>query len=119
MWGYAGGAVELHEPVEAAAARELLEETGLIAEELTLFGVFSGEELHHIYPNGDEVSIVEIVYLCRNYQGELTPQAEEVTGLRFFPPDRLPKIGLIHRPALRAYFRAAGLGEPNWECDGR
>ena len=35
--------------------RELFEETGLIAHDLELFGVFSGKDLHYIYPNGDEV----------------------------------------------------------------
>jgi 8-oxo-dGTP pyrophosphatase MutT (NUDIX family) len=68
-WGYAGGAVEPNEPVEEAAKRELYEETGLIANKLELFGVFSGPDLHYIYPNGDEVSNVDIVYLCKDYSG--------------------------------------------------
>ncbi|MEG0996331.1 MAG: NUDIX domain-containing protein [Clostridia bacterium] len=50
MWAYTGGSVELYERVEDAAARELEEETGLIAEELTLLGVFSGEEMRYTYP---------------------------------------------------------------------
>lgn len=90
-WGYAGGSVELYEVVEHAAARELLEETGLVAEELELFGVFSGEALRHTYPNGDQVSTVDIVYLCRKYHGELVCQQEEVRRLAFFPPDALPE----------------------------
>ena len=71
MWGYAGGSVELDEKVEDAAKRELFEETGLIANSLELFGVFSGKELHYIYPNGDEVSNIDVVYVCRDYCGEL------------------------------------------------
>ena len=51
-WGYAGGSVELDEVVEDAAKRELFEETGLIAESLELFGVFSGKDIHYVYPNG-------------------------------------------------------------------
>ena len=77
-WAYIGGAVELYERVEDAAARELREETGLIAEELTLLGVFSGERLRLVYPNGDPVSNVDVVFLCRKYHGELTPQVSEV-----------------------------------------
>ena len=90
-WGYAGGSVELDEVVEDAAKRELFEETGLIAKELTLFGVFSGKETHYVYPNGDEVSNVDIVYLCKNYTGELKCQESEVEDLRFFPADGLPE----------------------------
>lgn len=90
-WGYAGGSVELNEAVEDTAKRELYEETGLIARELTLFGVFSGEGMHYVYPNGDEVSNVDIVYLCRNYEGVLKKQDSEVEQLGFFPADRLPQ----------------------------
>ena len=89
-WGYAGGSVELDEAVEDAARRELFEETGLIALEMELFGVFSGKDTHYVYPNGDEVSNVDIVYLCRNYEGTLKCQEEEVEELRFFPADALP-----------------------------
>ena len=102
-WGYAGGSVELDEVVEEAATRELFEETGLIARELTLFGVFSGKETHYVYPNGDEVSNVDIVYLCKSYSGSLKMQEEEVEELRFFPADALPeKLSLpIRVPLLR------------------
>ena len=86
-WGYAGGSVELDEPVEEAAKRELFEETGLIAQELELFGVFSGKDTHYVYPNGDEVSNIDIVYICRKYTGTLICQEGEVDKLKFFNPN--------------------------------
>ena len=89
-WGYAGGSVELDEVVEDAAKRELFEETGLIAKSLTLFGVFSGIETHYIYPNGDEVSNVDILFVCKEYEGELKCQVGEVEDLRFFEIDNIP-----------------------------
>lgn len=89
-WGYAGGSVELDEDVEEAAKRELFEETGLIAKELTLFGVFSGKDTHYVYPNGDEVSNVDIVYICKDYSGDLLCQEGEVDALKFFPIDQIP-----------------------------
>ena len=90
-WGYAGGSVELDEVVEEAARRELYEETGLVAGKMTLFGVFSGKETHYIYPNGDEVSNVDIVFLCKEYSGSLICQESEVEELRFFAAADLPE----------------------------
>ncbi|MBQ8862469.1 MAG: NUDIX hydrolase [Clostridia bacterium] len=89
-WGYAGGSVELDEEVEEAAKRELFEETGLIANKLSLFGVFSGKDTHYVYPNGDEVSNVDIVYICKDFSGELRCQPSEVKMLAFFEKDSIP-----------------------------
>lgn len=90
-WGYAGGSVELDEAVKDAAKRELLEETGLTANTLELFGVFSGKDTHYIYPNGDEVSNVDIVYICKDYSGELKCQENEVDELKFFGIHEIPE----------------------------
>ena len=65
-WGYPGGSTELDERVEDAAARELFEETGLVAERLELFGVFSGKELHYIYPTGTKYPMwISCLYVRR------------------------------------------------------
>ena len=90
-WDYAGGSMELGEETEETARRELLEETGLTARRLELFGVFSGKDMHYIYPSGDEVYNIDVIYTCRDYAGELTPQRGEVDELRFFDADSLPE----------------------------
>ena len=100
LWGYAGGSVEIDERVEDCAARELFEEMGVEAEELEFFMVNSGPEVHYVYPNGDEVSNVEIIYICRKYHGEPRPQPEEIEELRFFAPE---EIGMdMISPPIRA-----------------
>ena len=113
MWGYHGGSVELFENVEQAARRELLEETGLTARQLTLFGVFSGPELAYVYPNGDAVSNVDVVYLCRDYTGQPHRQPSEIKRLGWFAPQDVPPMSEImppNRPALRQYLESVGAG---------
>ncbi len=106
-WGYHGGSVDIDEAVEEAAKRELFEETGLVAERLELFGVFSGPDMHHVYPNGDEVSNVDIVFICREFSGEMRMQKSEVLELKYFAPDEIPDdiFPLNVRP-LKAYINS-------------
>jgi mutator protein MutT len=89
-WGYPGGCVELGESSEETAKRELFEETGLTANSLELFGVFSGKELFYTYPHGDMVAINDIVYLCEDFSGEMTIETDETNDLRWFDVDKLP-----------------------------
>ena len=100
-WGYVGGAIEIGEVVEEAAKREMLEESGLTAISLELFGVFSGDELYHIYPDGNEVHIIDIVYTCNDFTGTLQLQKSEVLDLQWFDFDKIPD-NLINpiKPAL-------------------
>ncbi len=83
-WGYSGGAVEIDEIAEDCAKRELFEEMGLTAEDLVFFCINSGPDAHYIYPNGDEVSNFEVVFLCRNWHGEPRSMDGEMEELRFF-----------------------------------
>lgn len=111
-WGYAGGSVELGESVEQAAKRELLEETGLIASKLELLGVYSGEVMQYTYPNGDQVSNVDIVYVCREYSGELHRQEAEVSQLKFIDICDLPEdIFPPNKPAIDDFLRSVADGK--------
>ena len=106
MWGYSGGAVEIDEYVEDCAKRELFEEMGLTAEELEFFYVNSGPEAHYIYPNGDEVSNFEIIYICRKWNGVPKSQDGEMEELRFFSPHEidLSQISPPIRHVVAAYI---------------
>ena len=98
-WGVPGGAVELGEVIEEAARRETREETNLEIDEMSLFGVFSGPELYYKYPNGDEVYNVSIVYLVKNWRGEIQLNDEHSEWSWFtasqIPEDISPPIGTI------------------------
>lgn len=106
MWGYSGGAIEIDEYVEDCAKRELFEEMGLTAEELEFFYVNSGPEAHYIYPNGDEVSNFEIIYICRKWHGTPKSQDGEMEELRFFSPHEidLSQISPPIRHVVAAYI---------------
>jgi 8-oxo-dGTP pyrophosphatase MutT (NUDIX family) len=89
-WGLAGGSLEMGETLEEVAKRELHEETGLIANKLEFFNLFSGKEFYYKYPNGDEVFNVISTYICTDYSGELELEVSEVKELRFFHLNSLP-----------------------------
>lgn len=90
-WGYPGGSTELFEDMEDTARREVLEETGILCGSLEFFTLKSGESRHFFYPNGDEVSVVEAIYVCREFTGKLKAQKSEVTELGFFDYNDMPK----------------------------
>ncbi len=104
-WCYSGGSVEIDEVVEECAKRELEEEMGLEALNLEFFCVNSGPQAHYIYPNGDEVSNFEIVYICRDYRGEPKCVDNEMKELKFFYPDEisLEMISPPIRPVVKRY----------------
>ena len=60
----------------------------------------------YVYPNGDEVSNVDIVFLCTDYSGTLSPDPEESEELRFFEAGCLPeKLSPPIVIALKAWER--------------
>ncbi|MBM6648360.1 NUDIX hydrolase [Bacillus sp. RIT 809] len=89
-WGIIGGALEYNETLEDAVKREVFEETGLTVKNVELFRTYSGPDFYQIYPNGDQVHGVLVVYICREFQGELVCDQTESKELRFFPLDELP-----------------------------
>lgn len=107
-WSYPGGRVEIDETVEDAARREVLEESGLMVGKMELLGVFSGKELNHVYPNGNEVCGIDIVYVSRDYTGCLHCADGEAVRLGFYPIDHLPQpISPMNAKQIAAYIQAA------------
>lgn len=105
-WGHHGGAIEVDESTIDTAKRELKEELNIDVLELKLLGVYSGKKYHHIYPNQDEVSSIDIVYVCHKFKGNLEFIDGEVRQAKWFNKDNLPK-NLSENPkdAIRDYFK--------------
>lgn len=91
VWGYPGGYMEIGETTEESAKREFKEETGLIANDLKLYGVFAGENRHYTYPNGHEVYCTDIVYTCFDFFQSDNGHDDEVTEVKWFPLNNLQK----------------------------
>jgi len=90
-WDYPAGSMELGESFEECARREVLEETGLACGKLEFLMDMSGEDSYYEYPNGDKVYLAGILYICRDFTGEMKVQEEEAYEQRFFSIDKLPE----------------------------
>jgi ADP-ribose pyrophosphatase YjhB (NUDIX family) len=108
LWGLPGGSLEPGESLEESARREVLEETGLEVAGLNLFGVYSGKEQFFVYPNGDQIYDVCVVYSTGEFHGEMAEEAREVLELRFFALDELPEdLTPLDKPVLADLKRQA------------
>lgn len=93
-WTLPAGFVEYDEHVEACAARETLEETGLVVEITRLFGAYMAMD-------DPRVQVVLLLYLARRTGGELQA-GDDASEAGFYPLDSIPgKIAFkAHEQAL-------------------
>jgi len=85
-WSLPGGIVETGETLDAGIRREVLEETGLEVEALSVFEIFE-----RIMPDADgraEYHYVLIDYLCRPRGGSLAP-ASDVSRVAWVAAEKL------------------------------
>lgn len=90
FWGLPGGVVEWGEAVEACARRELREETGLEAGELTLTGLYSSPQYDVVYPNGDQVQQFSVCFAGPVTGGVMRVDHAEASHQEFFTEESIP-----------------------------
>jgi 8-oxo-dGTP diphosphatase len=105
MWALPGGFIEMDEPLEAAARRELYEETGVEAEEL--------EQLHTFGDPGRDPRgrIITVVYLAIVDAAKVKPRAA----------DDAAEVGWhsLRRPPAMAFDHARILASARHRLDKR
>jgi 8-oxo-dGTP diphosphatase len=94
-WAIPGGFVDMDETLEAAARRELREETGLAAEELEQLYAFGDPGRD---PRGRTISIV---YLARIQRASVHPAAaDDAADVGWHDFRRLPELAFDHQTIL-------------------
>jgi len=100
-WALPGGFLDEGETLEACAARELAEETGLAADNLRLVGTYSAPGRD---PRGRTVTVAFLTHAAAGAQARAGDDAAE-TG--WFALDALPSLAFDHADIIRDALRIA------------
>jgi 8-oxo-dGTP pyrophosphatase MutT (NUDIX family) len=90
-WAMPAGAMELGESIAQCAARELIEESGLVARELVPIAMHTGVDYTFTNMFGDTYQLFITVFLVTSWTGDLVRVTDETTDAGFFDPAELPE----------------------------
>jgi 8-oxo-dGTP pyrophosphatase MutT (NUDIX family) len=110
-WALPAGAMELGESIVEAAAREVFEETGLVATELTPFALYTGARYTFTNMYGDTYQLHVTAFRVDAWEGDLLTETDETTDAEFFPLDGLPEplsASVLEAVADLTTFEATG-----------
>ncbi len=90
LWGLPGGLMELDEPIEDCAIREVKEETNLDIVLTKFLGVFNNPLMR--WRESDEARVISFSFVGRVVGGSLQINDSESLEFAYFAFDKLPKI---------------------------
>jgi 8-oxo-dGTP pyrophosphatase MutT (NUDIX family) len=108
-WCLPGGGIDAGERPAETAEREVFEETGLTVRVTSLLGVYSNPDIVVVYPDGNRVQIVGILFRAEIVEGT-AGLSDEVTEVGWFTADEAAELIIIanHLPLLPTAYGTAG-----------
>jgi 8-oxo-dGTP diphosphatase len=105
LYGFPGGRIDKDEKALAASKRELLEETGLKANNLKYVGVVKEWQ--------DSYNFIHFIYLCTEWKGDLKlMEPDKCEDWEWFSLDSLPQDILPgHLQGIRLLLEGDGIGD--------
>jgi 8-oxo-dGTP pyrophosphatase MutT (NUDIX family) len=109
-WCLPGGGIDPGERPAETAEREVLEETGLRVRATGLLGVYSDPDVVVVYPDGNRVQILGVLFRAEVVEGT-AGLSDEVTEVGWFTAEEAAELTVIanHRPLLPTAYGVAGI----------
>jgi 8-oxo-dGTP pyrophosphatase MutT (NUDIX family) len=99
QWGLISGILDPGEEPAPGLLREILEETGVMADTERLVSVDAVGPTS--YPNGDVCHFLTLVFRCRYVSGEARVNDDESLAVGWFRPEHVPELMPGHLDAIR------------------
>jgi 8-oxo-dGTP pyrophosphatase MutT (NUDIX family) len=117
-WNLPGGIIEPEEYPAQALIREIREESGVVVRATKIVGVFGGPEgFHRIYPNGDQVKFIDVLFECMAVGGELNCGDGEALAAKYFSVAELAALNITYPISLTLLTQLSELPIFHWNED--
>ena len=104
MWALPGGFMEMNEPLEVTAIRELEEETGLKGISLEQYRTFS-----QVNRDPRTRVITTVFYGFADFGNSHAAGGDDAEEARWFNVEELPALGFDHQDIIHGLLRKSGL----------